>query len=66
MTGLLVGRTGPKDVHGAARAVDLYDAKADAEAILERTGLEVLSKPFDLEDLRRKVLSRLIARKPGA
>ncbi|MHA6325017.1 phenylalanine--tRNA ligase subunit beta [Roseivivax sp. CAU 1753] len=34
ISGLLVGRTGPKDVHGAARAVDLYDAKADAEAVL--------------------------------
>ncbi len=38
VTGLLVGRTGPKDVHGAARAVDLYDAKADAEAILSALG----------------------------
>ncbi len=34
LAGLLVGRTGPKDVHGAARAVDVYDAKADAEACL--------------------------------
>ncbi|MCA0921328.1 phenylalanine--tRNA ligase subunit beta [Pseudooceanicola nanhaiensis] len=38
VTGLLVGRTGPKDVHGAARAVDLYDAKADAEAVLAAIG----------------------------
>ena len=38
VTGLLVGRTGPKDVHGASRAVDLYDAKADAEAILSAMG----------------------------
>jgi len=36
--GLLVGRTGPKDVHGAARDVDLFDAKADAEAILAAIG----------------------------
>ncbi|KRS11970.1 phenylalanyl-tRNA synthetase subunit beta, partial [Roseovarius atlanticus] len=34
VSGILVGRTGPKDVHKASRPVDLYDAKADAEAIL--------------------------------
>ena len=38
VTGLLVGRTGPKDVHGAARPVDLYDVKADAEAVLAAIG----------------------------
>ncbi|MCV2890811.1 phenylalanine--tRNA ligase subunit beta [Ruegeria aquimaris] len=38
IAGLLVGRTGPKDVHGAARAVDVYDAKADAEAVLAAMG----------------------------
>ncbi len=38
VTGLLVGRTGPKDVHGAARPVDVYDAKADAEAVLAALG----------------------------
>ncbi|OED50374.1 phenylalanine--tRNA ligase subunit beta [Rhodobacteraceae bacterium (ex Bugula neritina AB1)] len=38
IAGLLVGRTGPKDVHGAARAVDLYDAKADIEAVLAAIG----------------------------
>ncbi|MEQ9261145.1 MAG: phenylalanine--tRNA ligase subunit beta [Roseovarius sp.] len=37
-TGILVGRTGPKDVHGASRPVDLYDAKADAEAVLAALG----------------------------
>ena len=37
-TGVLVGRTGPKDVHGQSRAVDLYDAKADAEAVLSAIG----------------------------
>ncbi len=37
-SGLLVGHTGPKDVHGARRAVDLYDAKADAEAVLAAIG----------------------------
>lgn len=38
VAGLLTGRTGPKDVHGAARPVDLYDAKADAEAVLASMG----------------------------
>ena len=38
VTGLLVGRTGPKDVHGTARAVDVYDVKADAEAVLAAVG----------------------------
>ncbi len=38
VAGLLVGRTGPKDVHGASRAVDLFDAKADAEAALAAIG----------------------------
>lgn len=38
ISGLLVGRTGPKDVHGASRPVDVYDAKADAEAILSAIG----------------------------
>ncbi|QQA42519.1 phenylalanine--tRNA ligase subunit beta [Pelagovum pacificum] len=38
VSGLLVGRTGPKDVHGASRAVDLYDVKADAEAALAAIG----------------------------
>lgn len=38
VAGLLVGRTGPKDVHGDARAVDVFDAKADAEAILSAIG----------------------------
>jgi len=32
--GILIGHTGPKDVHGERRAVDVYDAKADAEAVL--------------------------------
>ncbi len=37
-SGILVGHTGPKDVHGQRRAVDLYDAKADAEAVLSAIG----------------------------
>ena len=38
VTGVLIGRTGPKDVHGGSRGVDLYDAKADAEAVLAAMG----------------------------
>ena len=38
VSGLLVGRNGPKDVHGGSRQVDLFDAKADAEAILAAIG----------------------------
>ncbi len=37
-TGILIGHTGPKDVHGERRSVDLYDAKADAEAVLSAVG----------------------------
>ncbi|MFK7838379.1 MAG: phenylalanine--tRNA ligase subunit beta [Sulfitobacter sp.] len=38
VTGLIIGRTGPKDVHGASRPVDVYDVKADAEAVLAAIG----------------------------
>jgi phenylalanyl-tRNA synthetase beta chain len=38
ISGLLIGRTGHKDTHGASRPVDLYDAKADAEAVLAAIG----------------------------
>jgi phenylalanyl-tRNA synthetase beta chain len=38
LAGLLVGRTGPKDVHGQSRPVDVYDVKADAEAVLDALG----------------------------
>lgn len=38
VTGILVGKTGPKDVHGASRDVDIFDAKADAEAVLAAMG----------------------------
>ncbi len=38
VSGLLVGRTGPKDVLGASRGVDVFDVKADAEAILSAMG----------------------------
>ena len=38
ISGLLVGRTEPKDVHGASRPIDVFDVKADAEAILSAIG----------------------------
>lgn len=38
VSGLLVGRTGPKDVLGESRAVDVYDVKADVEAVLAALG----------------------------
>ena len=38
VAGLLVGRTAPKNLHGTARPVDVYDVKADAEAILAAMG----------------------------
>lgn len=36
--GILVGQTSPRDPHQSRRAVDLYDAKADAEAVLAAIG----------------------------
>jgi len=38
LSGVRVGHTGPKDVHGQRRGVDVYDVKADAEAILKAMG----------------------------
>jgi phenylalanyl-tRNA synthetase beta chain len=38
VTGIRIGATGPKDPHGARRAVDVFDARADAEAILAALG----------------------------
>ncbi|WP_106746304.1 phenylalanine--tRNA ligase subunit beta [Yoonia maritima] len=38
VSGVLIGRTGPKDVHGTSRPVDVYDAKADVEAVLAAIG----------------------------
>ena len=37
-TGLLVGASAPRDPFGSRRPVDLYDAKADAEAVLSAIG----------------------------
>ncbi|MDD7971580.1 phenylalanine--tRNA ligase subunit beta [Roseinatronobacter alkalisoli] len=39
--GILVGATAPRDPFGSRRAVDLYDAKADAEAVLSAIGAPV-------------------------
>ncbi|SCY15230.1 phenylalanine--tRNA ligase subunit beta [Paracoccus tibetensis] len=38
ISGLLVGAAAPRDPFGSRRKVDLYDAKADAEAILQAIG----------------------------
>ncbi|MDO5368849.1 phenylalanine--tRNA ligase subunit beta, partial [Paracoccus sp. (in: a-proteobacteria)] len=38
LSGLLVGANAPRDPHGSRRAVDIHDAKADAEAILSAIG----------------------------
>ncbi|MBD0864981.1 MAG: phenylalanine--tRNA ligase subunit beta [Rhodobacteraceae bacterium] len=38
VTGVLVGRTGPRDVQGAARTVDVFDVKADAGTVLAAIG----------------------------
>ncbi len=38
VTGLLVGATAPRDPFGSRRPVDVYDAKADAEAVLAAIG----------------------------
>lgn len=37
-TGLLVGHTAPRDPYGSRRPVDVFDAKADAEAVLTALG----------------------------
>ncbi|WP_224824860.1 phenylalanine--tRNA ligase subunit beta [Cognatishimia sp. MH4019] len=38
ISGLIVGQTGHKDVHGSQRPVDVFDVKADAEAVLAAIG----------------------------
>ncbi len=40
-TALLVGGTAPRDPFGSRRTVDVYDAKADAEAVLAALGAPV-------------------------
>ncbi len=38
ISGLLVGAAGPRDPHGSRRPVDIYDARADADAVLAAIG----------------------------
>ncbi|MBM3611637.1 MAG: phenylalanine--tRNA ligase subunit beta [Alphaproteobacteria bacterium] len=38
VAGLLTGDAGPRDPHGSRRAVDIFDARADAEAVLAALG----------------------------
>lgn len=40
-SGLRIGQTAPRNAFGTARAVDMYDAKADAEAALAAMGAPV-------------------------
>ncbi|MBC9246957.1 phenylalanine--tRNA ligase subunit beta [Paracoccus sp. 11-3] len=44
ITGLLVGHNAPRDPFGSRRRVDLYDAKADAEAVLSAIGAPTKSQ----------------------
>ena len=37
-TGLLIGQSGPRDPHGSRRPFDVFDAKADTEAVLSAIG----------------------------
>ncbi|MCY4303798.1 MAG: phenylalanine--tRNA ligase subunit beta [Aestuariivita sp.] len=39
VAGVLVGRTGPKDIHGMSRNVDIFDVKADIKAVLKAIGV---------------------------
>jgi len=38
VAGILVGQSGPRDPHGDRRPVDVFDVKADAEAVLAAMG----------------------------
>ncbi|KGJ05855.1 phenylalanyl-tRNA synthetase beta subunit [Paracoccus halophilus] len=44
LTGLLVGASAARDPYGSRRKVDIYDAKADAEAILQAVGAPAKSQ----------------------
>ena len=44
--GILIGHTGPKDVQGSRRAVDVFDAKADVEAALSAVGAPAKAQVF--------------------
>ncbi len=38
VSAILIGHSGPKDVHGSRRPVDIFDAKADLEGVLAAIG----------------------------
>jgi phenylalanyl-tRNA synthetase beta chain len=44
--GLLVGASGPRDPHGARRPLDVFDAKADLEAVLAALGAPAKPQMF--------------------
>ncbi len=46
LTGIRVGHTAPKDVHGTRRPVDVFDARADAEAVLAAIGAPAKAQIF--------------------
>ena len=48
-TALRIGHTAPRNWHGDRRAVDLFDAKAEAEAALAATGVDI-SKLMTMRD----------------
>ncbi len=51
VAGLRIGATAPKDPHGSRRSVDVYDARADAEAILSALGAPARTQfPRDAKD----------------
>jgi phenylalanyl-tRNA synthetase beta chain len=44
--GLLVGTSGPRDPHGTRRPLDVFDAKADMEAVLAAIGAPARAQTF--------------------
>ncbi|WP_299648410.1 phenylalanine--tRNA ligase subunit beta [uncultured Jannaschia sp.] len=51
ITGLLTGHTGPRSMHGERRSVDVFNARADAEAILAAIGAPASARVLrDAED----------------
>ena len=46
VTGLRIGHTAARDVHGSRRAVDVFDARADAEAMLAAIGAPASAQVF--------------------
>ncbi len=45
-TGLRIGHSAPRDPHGSRRAVDVFDARADAQAVLAAIGAPARAQIF--------------------